>query len=378
MKFSISREAMLPALQTASSATQKKTQLPVLSHVLLTVEDDQLTISGTDTQTQVTTCVRIDEQKIESGSLSVPAAKLVDLVRLSPDGSVLNFSLGEDRLVLSWGKSRYRLQQLPPEHFPAFSSEDQSFAVLKLPAEVFVEALTRVKFAMAKDDCRYYLNGICLEVNETSLITTASNGHILSRCQTEITASDETEIGSIGDGRIFPRTAVIEMVGMLNKLINNGPAAHVELMIGQRTAKITLGNVSLFTRFIDGRYPNASRVIPDDFSTTAKVSAADFKSAVDRSLVIGKEETDSVILDIKEEAIELSATNAEMESLTESFDCIEFAGTPIQLAFSGKYLKQVLEQVDNQEAHLSLTDRSLVIGDPNHEGWVSIVMPRRI
>lgn len=383
MRFSISRSSLLPALQISEAVAKKNKQMPILGHVLINVTEDQIEISGTDLNTQITTTASIAETSQagtpEPGSFSTPASKLADLVRLSQDGSIFDFKLEDERLMLQCGKSRYRLVQLPPEQFPSFSEEDdQTVSVLRIPAEVFLAALSRVKFAMAKDDVRYSLNGLNFDVKSGSIVTTATNGHILSNCLTVIEPTEERPDPQLADSRIFPRSAVLELVSMLGRMTSQGPALFVDVLVGRRHARITLGNVTLHTKFIDSKYPDFNRLIQSSFETVFTVNSSEIRSVIDRSLVIGKDDADSIIVDVTPEGVEISLTNQEMESITEKIPCVAFEGEPAKLGFNGKYLKNAIEQVDSDETRISMTANSLYVSDPNHSGWLALVLPRRI
>jgi DNA polymerase-3 subunit beta len=78
MHFTISRESFLKPLQLVSGVVERRQTLPVLSNVLLVLEGEQLSLTGTDLEVELIGRVMVSESK-QSGSVTVPARKLLDI-----------------------------------------------------------------------------------------------------------------------------------------------------------------------------------------------------------------------------------------------------------------------------------------------------------
>jgi DNA polymerase-3 subunit beta len=106
MKFAVSREALLKPLQLVAGVVERRQTLPVLSNVLIQLNGDQLSLTGTDLEVEIVGRITLEQPGV-SGDITVPARKLVDICRSLPDGSNIEFFLEENRIMVKSGRSRY-------------------------------------------------------------------------------------------------------------------------------------------------------------------------------------------------------------------------------------------------------------------------------
>ena len=118
MKFTITREQLQEGLVAVAASVPTKTTLPVLSNILLEATGNGLRLSGTDLDIAVSTTVpaSVDQE----GALTLPAKKLVEIVRELPSAAIRVTSSGEQRVTIECGRAKFRLLGLPREEFPAF------------------------------------------------------------------------------------------------------------------------------------------------------------------------------------------------------------------------------------------------------------------
>ena len=162
MKFSVSREALLKPLQLVAGVVERRQTLPVLANVLIVLEGDRLSMTGTDLEVEIVARVQLAEAG-DSGELTVPARKLVDICRSLPDDAILHFAEENQRVILKSGRSRFTLSTLPANDFP---NVEQGNGDLQFTCEQqdIKRLIDRTGFAMAQQDVRYYLNGMLWEV----------------------------------------------------------------------------------------------------------------------------------------------------------------------------------------------------------------------
>jgi DNA polymerase-3 subunit beta len=122
MKFTINREQLLTPLQQIVSVIEKRQTMPILSNVLIVVNDDQLILTGTDLEIQIV--AKITLEGAQNGEITVPARKFLDLCRLLPSESAINFETLEDKVKLTSGRSRFSLSTLPADNYPEFSEAE--------------------------------------------------------------------------------------------------------------------------------------------------------------------------------------------------------------------------------------------------------------
>jgi len=124
MKFSIVKEKFLEPLADISGIVARKTTKPILSHALLQAgADNSLLLKGTDTE--VTLQILLHELNVQdAGAITVPAAKLLDVVRHLPAQATIYCSLEKEQLLVKAAGSLFRIATLPAEDFPALAEAD--------------------------------------------------------------------------------------------------------------------------------------------------------------------------------------------------------------------------------------------------------------
>jgi len=180
MHFTIQREALLKPLQLVAGVVERRQTLPVLSNVLLVVERQQLSLTGTDLEVELVGRVPLEENA-EPGEITVPARKLMDICKSLPNDTLIDIRLDEQKLLIKAGRSRFTLSTLPAGDFPT-AEEGQGSLTFSLVQSKLRRLIERTSFAMAQQDVRYYLNGMLLEMNGGVLRAVATDGHRLALC----------------------------------------------------------------------------------------------------------------------------------------------------------------------------------------------------
>ena len=161
MHFTIQREALLKPLQLVAGVVERRQTLPVLSNVLLVVEGQQLSLTGTDLEVELVGRVQLEEPA-EPGEITVPARKLMDICKSLPNDALIDIKVDEQKLVVKAGRSRFTLSTLPANDFPTVE-EGPGSLTCQLEQSRLRRLIERTSFAMAQQDVRYYLNGMLLE-----------------------------------------------------------------------------------------------------------------------------------------------------------------------------------------------------------------------
>src|SRR5690554_6929433 len=117
MQFTIQREALLKPLQLVAGVVERRQTLPVLSNVLMVVDGNTLSLTGTDLEVELIGRINLEEAA-EPGEITVPARKLMDICKSLPDEAAINFRVEESKAILKAGRSRFTLATLPATDFP--------------------------------------------------------------------------------------------------------------------------------------------------------------------------------------------------------------------------------------------------------------------
>ena len=366
MKFSIQREELLKPLQQVIGVVERRQTLPVLGNVLINASKKQLRLTATDLEVELQAQVAVSVT--ETGDVTLPARKLLDICRTLPDEAQLDISVKNDRALLRSGKSRFTLSTLPATEFPVIDKIKSAVRVT-LPQNKLHELIERTAFSMAQQDVRYYLNGLMLEPAGGVLRAVATDGHRLAMCEIE---------ADTGEGRgeqvIVPRKGIQE----LHRLLEDDEAP-VQMEIGSNHIRITTGELRFTSKLIDGRFPDYQRVIPKHADKQLLVNRDLLRQALTRTSILSNEKYRGIRLDISENNIKIQAHNPEQEEAVEEIDAT-YAKEDLVVGFNVTYILDVLNVIDSNDVSVSLSDAnsSALINQPGMDDCRYVVMPMRL
>ncbi|MGA1104436.1 MAG: DNA polymerase III subunit beta [Pseudomonadales bacterium] len=367
MKFSVKRDSILKPLQQVGGVVERRQTLPILSNVLLALEGSKLAITGTDLEVEMVANVNVAADL--PGTLTVPARKLVDIIRELPEQAEIDFTQKGERLEIRSGRFKSNLSTLPSTDFPAVEADTMS-APISVGAETLKSLLDLTSFAMAQQDVRYFLNGMLLEEVEGQLRSVATDGHRLAMNQITIDSDRGDGLGQV----IVPRKGVLE----IQRLLSDSPEV-VELSVSASHLCLASGPFVLTTKLVDGRFPDYQRVIPKDGDKVILADKLDFKRALNRTAILSNEKFRGVRIQFKSGLLEISTNNPEQEDAEESLP-VDYSGPELEIGFNVGYLQDVLNVVRGTQVKLTVNDAnsSALIEDPEADQALYVIMPMKL
>jgi len=366
MKFVISREALLRPLQLVAGVVEKRQTLPVLSNVLLEVQGQQLSLTGTDLEVELVGRVALEEVGQE-GEVTVPAKKLMDICRSLPDGAVIEIAKDEQKVTVKSGRSRFTLSSLPASEFPNIEeiAGEQAFTIEQSKMKRIID---RVGFAMAQQDVRYYLNGMLLEVQPNSIRSVATDAHRLATCAVSISGPESQQ------QLIVPRKGILE----LSKLLND-PENSVTLYISPNHIRTETGDFTFTSKLVDGKFPDYGRVIPKNGNKLLLADRQEMRQVFARTAILSNEKYRGVRMQIEGDTMQVFANNPEQEEAEESM-AVSFDGDSLEVGFNVSYLQDVLGVITSEQVKMTLSDAnsSVLIEEPESGDALYVIMPMRL
>ncbi len=123
MIFVIEKEVFLDGLSKAVPITERKSSLPILSHLLMEAQEEHLVLTATDLAVGLRMSCEYEMQ--EPGNIAVPGKKLLEIVKELPSGK-MNILLAENgRIKISAGNSVFDLAGMDASDYPAWASFDE-------------------------------------------------------------------------------------------------------------------------------------------------------------------------------------------------------------------------------------------------------------
>lgn len=377
MEFKIKQSNFLEALRWTQNIAEKKTTMPVLSNVLLSVEGKALNLLATDLELSIN--ITCPCQVLKKGQALVNAKGLFDIVREAPDKEITIHGEKES-FEISSGRSQFKVLGMPPSEFPNFP-DGSSYQRIDFSASQLLEMVDRTAYAVSTDETRYALNGIYLEKigggkGAPSLRMVATDGHRLSYVDREVDKSF-----SLDNGVIVPRKAL----ALLRKLAEDS-AGNVQLGLGEREIMIVNPpedgdgvGVTLFVRLIEGKYPKYEQVIPKKNDRIVSISRDSLAGALRRASIMAQDRSHSVRFSLSSGHLEIHSSNPDLGEAKEEMDA-DYKGDAFQVGFNAKYFLDVLNVVPDEKVVLELGDElsPCVIRSEFDRGLLALVMPMRL
>ena len=372
MRVTLERSNLLKSLSHVHRVVERRNTIPILSNVLIRAEGGELQLKATDLDLEI--FERVPAMVEQAGGTTVPAHMLHDIVRKLPDGSEVMIASSEDgnSIKVTAGRSRFTLQSLPDTDFPDITAGEFTHT-FRLPASALKGLIDHTQFAISTEETRYYLNGIYFHTVEDDgslmLRAVATDGHRLARAQVEAPSGSEGM-----PGIIVPRKAV----GEIQKLVED-PDATVSIEVSETKIRLTVGDVILTSKLIDGTFPDYNRVIPTGNDKELRMDRQSFSAAVDRVSTISSERGRAVKLSLTDGQMELSVSNPESGSANEEL-AVGYDAEPLEIGFNSRYLLDISGQLSGEEAIFMLSDPGspTLIRDTSGSGALFVLMPMRV
>lgn len=367
MKFTVSREAILKPLQLVAGVVERRQTLPVLSNVLIVLENGQLSLTGTDLEVEIVGRLTLDGPS-ENGETTVPAKKLLDICRALPEDAEIQFSVGEQKATVKSGRSRFSLSILDANEFPSVEPGSNDLSIKCQQKEV-KRLIDRTSFAMAQQDVRYYLNGMLWEVRSNELRAVSTDGHRLAMCTRPV----PVEVSEVVQA-ILPRKGVIE----LSRLLNDSDQ-DVELVLGANHLRATTADFTFTSKLVDGKFPDYERVLPKGGDKIVLGNRSDLKQAFARTAILSNEKYRGVRLMLDEGQLTIMANNPEQEEAEDQVS-VDYKGESLEVGFNVSYLQDVTNVLNTELIKITLSDSnsSALLEEPKDSDSAYVVMPMRL
>lgn len=368
MRFTISREKLQEGLAAVAASIPAKTTLPVLANILVETTDKGIRLSGTDLDIAVSTEVLADVET--AGAITIPAKKLSEIARELPPSPVKVAAVGEQRITLDCGRSHFKILGLPRDEYPSFPTVrfQESWRIRSGDLQ---KLISHTAFAVSTEESRPILNGVLWELKPEAMRMVATNGHRLAKMDVPIASS-----GAPAADLIVPPKA-LEQVRRLFPADEELEIARGENHLGFRSPF-----TAVFTRLIEGPYPNYDQVIPKDNDRIAVADKVALTSALKRMSVIASDQTHRIRLSFNAGILRFSVQTPDLGEATDEL-AVRFTGDQLDIGFNASYLLEILRYIPTDEVRLTFKapERAATV-EP--EGWndpasyLCLVMPLRL
>ncbi len=371
MELMVSKADLVRELNLSQGVVEKKTTIPILSNVLLETSEDRVVLTATDLELGIRCSCPARVKK--EGAGTIPAKRLLDYVRLLPDGDIGIKILENQWASILCGRSRTRIAGMSRESFPELPRMPEPMA--EIPVGVLASLISRTIFAISAEESRFTLNGALMMLREKGLVLVATDGHRLAMVETRAELP-----GVKGSYRaLLPRKAMSEILKMAQE---SAADAVVQFSGDDNHLFFQFGARLLISRKLTGNFPDFERVLPREQPVVVELGRDEARAAIERVSQFSDERSRAIRVQLCPGEVKVFSSLSETGESEESIPA-EYDGAPLEIGFNAQYLLDFLRAISEPKVAFHLKDANSAGelrpgGEPGDYGYRYVVMPMRI
>ena len=384
MKFTCSQESLIHGIQTVQKGISNKIGLPIYNGILFEVsKDNKVHLFATDLEIGID-CY-IPAQVIEGGAVVIPNRIISELIRKFPEGNIEVESKENNITTIKENNSVYKILGFSADEFSNFP-EIEIKSKIKLSQKILKDTIQKTIFSASRDENRSFLNGALFKIINNKIEVVTTDSHRLSLKTIPVPKIDENIIqeGEV----IIPYRTLSE----LYKLLTDEKEVFVEINVGEKQIVFILfpngqkNSIRIYSRLIEGQFPNYHQIIPKSFKTEIKINTDEFRNKMERISLFVREDLNTVKLkienkeDVSEKKCEIiiKALSQNIGEAHETIICFK-KGKDIIITFNSKYILDVLKIIKTKNIEIKFNDplNPVIIHPEKDKNYLYILMPVR-
>ncbi len=346
MKFIVSRSELLPRLQLISKIIPSKSTYPMLDNFKLEIQGNTLTITGTDLQTTIISSLEVDQVEGE-GAVAVGSKRLLDILKeFSDQPLIFNVDDETKNVTILTQTGKYTIGSYSAEEYPEPAMIDEEEAAsFNISSHALARAISKTIFAVSTAEVQPVMTGILFELKPENLTFVASDGHKLVRYRrTDFSANKESEF-------ILPK----KPADLIRSIVVKDDF-DVRVVFNERNAIFYLGEYTIISRLIDGKFPNYEAVIPQDNPNKLVVDRVEFFNAIRRVSIFANEASKLVKFNISENQVRITAQDIDFSISAEEVLPALYEGEPMHIGFKSTFILEILQNIDSGDVKLEMSE----------------------
>lgn len=374
MKFTVNRAAFIKELNDVSRAIASRTTIPVLTGLKLVVDQDGITLTGSDSDISIETTLSIADEAAalnidQPGSIVLPARFFIDIVKQLPaQAMTLEMTTGFQTKITS-GSASFTINGLDANTYPNLPEIEATNSVT-LSAETLREIISETVIAVSNQESRPILTGVHFSLSNNEFLAVATDSHRLAQRKVAL----EDTLAATADV-IIPGKSLNELAKMLENVET------VEMRIAENQVLFILGKTLFYSRLLEGNYPDTTRLIPKESDTTVTFNATELLSAINRASLLSHESRNNVVkLEIDPNGAKITGNSPDVGQVEEALNVKAQAGNELAISFNPDYMKDALRSFGNIDIEVSFTTALrpfTLIPVENGESFIQLITPVR-
>lgn len=365
MNFKIKRTVLLNALTKVSRAVSLKSPLPVLTGIKFDLKENELILTGSDSDITIQTKIQEDIDIIDTGAVVLSSRYILEIIK-KIDSEFVHIYIVDGTLTRIEGSgSKFDLNGTSYIDYPRIDL-NKSGVHFQMKSIDLKQAIEQTSFATSEKETRPVLTGVNFKAKNHVLECIATDSYRLAKRILDIDSDVTFNI-------IIPKKSLTEISRIIEK------DEIIDLYVSDRKVLFVFNSVLIQTRLIDGSYPDTSRLIPNEFDYTMSVDSISLLNSIDRASLLSNEQSNIIKLTMNEDNVIISSFSQEIGSVEENLSRAFYKGNPLSISFSAKYLNDAIKSINGEKVRVLFTGemRPFIIKDLDREDIVQLVLPVR-
>lgn len=364
--ISIPKRTILTLIQSVESAAARKSAMPTLNTIQLSLAGKTLSAKATDLYLTLTASTEADGD--DGFGVAIDARALLDRVKAMPDDAPVTLDAsGSGQTIIKSKARRFVVPSVPISDCPTIATP-KGKAIASLSADMLSSLIRRTKFSISTDETRAHVNSALLIIGDGSVRMVSTDGHRLSLAVEEFGGEAKLQA-------LIPLNAV----SALEKFLTRNAGADVAMALEFGQLFFSAGGAMLGTKLVEAQFPPYQQVIPKSVESTAKVSRAALLGAVEAVRVSADEAKGGVVFEFADGKLRLTAVSPNKGEGQDEVGC-ELDGKPAKVGLNAKYVADVLGACSAEEVTFGFGGEldPVVVHEVGNEADTYVVMPMRI
>jgi len=371
MEIKVDRNEFLKSIARLQTIIEKKSNMPILSTVLLTAAGEGVDVWGTDLELGLKE--KLHAEVMEEGSITISGRTVFEILRESKKATFHIKEEENNRIFLSDGVTEFNLASLPPDEYPAFS-EPEGVVTAEMDAGMLGEMIDKTIYAVTLEEAGFKLSGIFTEIvarEGTRLLRMVStDGHRLSLIDKELEGIGSLQLGS---GVMIPKKGMSE----LNKLCAEGGS--IRIGFKEKTCVAKRESSLLVIRLLESKFPDYHAVIPKEEKHVLELERIYLLDAMKKMLILSTERYRAVKITLEKDSMELVSANPDLGEARESM-ALKYKGPRLEAGFNPRYFIDTLQAMESDAVRLGFVDatKPCILRGEADQGFLGLIMPMRL
>ena len=346
MRFNISSKNLLAHLTLVSKVVNSKNSISILDNFLFELNEDQLVITGSDSETTLSTRVEVVESEGE-GKFAVNVKKLLDLLKELPE-QPLQFEVDDNtfEIIITYLNGQYNFVGIDGNEFPRRSAIDAAAKSYTIPVKEILAGIDHTLFASGTDELHPIMMSVFWNITPEDVTFVATDTHKLVRY-----TNSRIQTG-VEDSFILPTKPANILKSVLVKAEGD-----VKVSTDAKGAIFESSSFTLNCRFVNGTYPKYNSVIPQNNPYKLVVDRVSLLNAIRRVSVFANA-SGLVIFQLKENEIYMKAEDREFSTMAEERMSCDYQGEEMLIGFNNTKMIDVLNNINSDTLVVTLSGPS--------------------